>query len=279
MAAFLAALTRILFGFALACLAAGLVKVFFAVVPGELNEAGQYPWDKAGLWWLHTTIVIASFAGILAAIPILLSEGLGIRSFAYHALVGIAISLAGFGLLMSQETGNEPTIVNSYAMAAYLTTGFVFGLVYWLFSGRRAHRPRTIETIERRGPAPQSAPPPAAPVQSAEQKTHVTAPTSRPDVKPTSASVPATTGEAAARAAKPQPAPGAGKVHPATTPVRAPNPTAPAANPAPAKNPAPAQPASKPSSVPQAAPKTRIEGVGEVPETPKTGPKPAGSKT
>ena len=138
MLTFAAGVLRVFFGFIVASLAAGIVQVLFAVTPTELVSAND---DRLGLaftWGLLSATQIAVFAAPFAAISALLSEWQALRSFAYHAIVAMAISVAGFGLLYATETPTEATIVNSYAMAAYLTSGFVGGLIYWLFAGRLA---------------------------------------------------------------------------------------------------------------------------------------------
>ena len=134
------AVLRFVIGFVLACLTAGVVQVLFAVTPTELVVAGQDRWLEAFNWSLLTATQVGVFAWPFALIAWILSEWLSIRSFAFHALVAIAISTAGFGLLYSSELPTDASIVNSYAMAAYLTTGFAAGVVYWLFAGRWARR-------------------------------------------------------------------------------------------------------------------------------------------
>lgn len=140
MLTFLGAVLRALIGFVAACLAAGFVQVLFAVTPAELVVAGDDRLGEAMTWGLLSATQIAVFAAPFAALAALISEWQGIRSFAYHAIVAMAISVAGFGLIYATEAPNEASIVNSYAMAAYLTSGFVGGLVYWIFAGRWATR-------------------------------------------------------------------------------------------------------------------------------------------
>lgn len=143
MLTFLGGLLRVVFGFLIACLAAGLVQVLFAVTPTELVNAND---DRLGValnWGLLSATQIAVFAAPFALLAVIISESQGVRSFAFHALVAMAIAVGGFGLIFATESPTEATIVNSYAMAAYLTSGFIGGLTYWLFAGRRAHRPVT----------------------------------------------------------------------------------------------------------------------------------------
>lgn len=140
MLAYFGAVVRCLLGFAAACLAAGFIQVLFAVTPAELVAAGEARWSAAINWAILSSAHIFVFAAPFALISIIISEWLGIRSFAYHTIVAMGIAVAGFGLIMMMETPAEASIVNSYAMAAYLTSGFIAGLVYWLLAGRLALR-------------------------------------------------------------------------------------------------------------------------------------------
>ena len=168
MLTFLGGLFRVIIGFVLASAAAGAVQVLFAVTPAELIEAGEASWTAGGLWILETATIIGIFALPFALLSAIISEWRGIRSFAYHGLVGIAVAVAGFGLITMGESAGAPSIVNSYAMAAFLTTGLVSGFIYWLFAGRFAYRGRQAQP-------PASSSPPAMvtrPPTSAEQATH-----------------------------------------------------------------------------------------------------------
>jgi len=136
----LGALLRVVIGFAIACLVAGFVQVLFAVTPAELVVAGDNRLGEAAIWGLFSATETAVFAAPFALLSAVISEWQGIRSFAYHAFVAMAIAVAGFGMLHLTEAASEASIVNSYSMAAYLTSGFVGGLIYWLFAGRRATR-------------------------------------------------------------------------------------------------------------------------------------------
>lgn len=140
MVGFLGGLLRVIIGFVLSCLTAGAVQVLFAVTPSELADAGWEYWNQGGVWVLESATIFAVFALPFAAVSALISEWFGIRSFAYHGFIGIAIAIAGFGLITTGEAEGVPTIVNSYAMAAFLTTGLVAGFTYWLFAGRFAYR-------------------------------------------------------------------------------------------------------------------------------------------
>ena len=178
MLTFLGAVLRVLIGFLMACLAAGFVQVLFAVTPAELVVAGDDRLGEAATWGLLSATQIAVFAAPFALLAAIVSEWQGIRSFAYHAIVAMAIAVAGFGLIHATETTSEASIVNSYAMAAYLTTGFVGGLIYWLFAGRRANRNVDAQLrmeSDRQHRASESAPTSAqAPTENARMAAHRT---------------------------------------------------------------------------------------------------------
>jgi len=171
---FLAATLRILVGFVLACILAGYVQVLFAVTPVELVGARDDRLDDVFYWGLLSATQIAVFAAPFALIAAILSEWMGLRSFAFHAIVGMAIAVAGFGLIHMNESAAEASIVNSYAMAAYLTSGFVGGFAYWLFSGRFAtssHEARLHMESDRKPMAAMSTPPKGKPTSDAKPLT------------------------------------------------------------------------------------------------------------
>jgi hypothetical protein len=183
MLAFLGAVVRIVLGFVAACLAAGFIQVLFAVTPAELVVAGEARWSAALNWALLSSAHIAVFAAPFALISIIISEWLGIRSFAYHTIIAMGIAVAGFGLIMMMETPSEASIVNSYAMAAYLTSGFIAGFVYWVLSGRLAIRRDDEEPLAMEGefrPSPPAAPAPQPDRAPAAQGSTGTVPATKP---------------------------------------------------------------------------------------------------
>ena len=135
---------RVLFGFVLACLAAAATTVVFADIQElkTLSEAAsQELLSTTGIRILFSAVQGAIFAAPIAFVGILIGEWRHIRSWTYYTLLALVIALLGFLAWSTSEGFNEPTIVNNYAMTAFLTTGFVGGLFYWLFSGRRAGTP------------------------------------------------------------------------------------------------------------------------------------------
>ena len=133
-----AALFRIVFGLLIASLIGGATQVVFALTPNELIVAGEERWGYATAWTLQSFIVTLIFAAPLVFVIGIFAEWQGIRSFAFYLIAGIFVALAGFAVLYSGEGPQDPTLAKSYAIAAYLTTGFMSGLAYWLVSGRFA---------------------------------------------------------------------------------------------------------------------------------------------
>jgi MFS family permease len=153
-------LLRVLFGFAIACLVAGVATVAFVVSPVELAnlpaEAQPERLGNAGILALLTATHSAIFAFPFALVALGIAELWRIRSWLYYALVGIVISLGGLAAVYLNEVPGQPSILNDYALIAFATVGLLAGLTYWLVAGRCAGG-------RRRGNA---APPPATPTES-----------------------------------------------------------------------------------------------------------------
>ena len=146
-------LSRILAGFLLACFVAGLVQVMYVWTPAELASvpSAAFP-AKAGstfelalLAATHSAIFGAAFALIAAGI----AEWLSIRSIGYFLFAGTAIALLGFTAQYASEVSGQPTILNNYALQAYLTSGFFAGLAFWLAAGHRAGEHRRDDDNEQ----------------------------------------------------------------------------------------------------------------------------------
>jgi len=132
---------RVLFGLIAANLVAGVVQVLFVITPAELVGLG---WDAlierlqaAGILALFAASQSAVFSAPLALIAIALAAWQRIRSIFFYVALGLAVAGAGF-LAQYMGEGGATTIVNTYALTAYATTGFVGGLVYWWVAGRGA---------------------------------------------------------------------------------------------------------------------------------------------
>ena len=149
---------RVLVGFAFACLVAGAVTVAFIVTPADVAilgpDARSEQLGYAGLLSLLAATHSAIFAFPFALIAIALAEWLRVRSWIYYVVVGILIATGGFGAVSYFEVEGQPTIVNNYALWAFLTVGVFGGLAYWLVAGRRAggrrgDRPEPAETVAK----------------------------------------------------------------------------------------------------------------------------------
>jgi hypothetical protein len=133
---------HVLFGFVLACLAAGLTLVLFVYTPAELvslsPSAAPARLTEVGL----LALAAATHAGVFAAPFALLGAGLGewrkIRKLAYYALFGVGIAALGFFAHYRNEAAGELSILNTYALSAFALTGLVGGGAYWLGAGKRA---------------------------------------------------------------------------------------------------------------------------------------------
>lgn len=131
---------RVLSGFVIACLAAGLTKVLFAFSPAELSRLPpELASDR-----LQLTVPIATHLAIFSApfalVAIWLAEWQRWRDWTYYVLAGLAIAGIGFAAQYNSETTSMGwSIANSnYPFVTFLTTGAIAGLAYWLFSGRLA---------------------------------------------------------------------------------------------------------------------------------------------
>jgi hypothetical protein len=138
----LGTLLRVLFGFVVACLVAGVATVAFVVTPADLAAQPDGIWSErlgsAGVLAMLAATHTAIFAFPFALIAIALGEWQRIRTWVFYVLAGIAIAFGGFAAEYLAEAGNQPSIVNDYAMRAFLTVGFFGGLAYWLVAGRGA---------------------------------------------------------------------------------------------------------------------------------------------
>lgn len=138
---------RVIIGFVFACLAAGFTMVLFVYTPLELaTELIGERLSEAALLSLAAGTHSAVFAAPFALIGAGFGEWQRIGSWLYYVLVGIAIAGVGFLAQFWTEATGEASIVNSYAVTAFIVAGFVAGIVYWLFSGRYAARPDGQQT-------------------------------------------------------------------------------------------------------------------------------------
>lgn len=133
---------RILFGFIVASLAAGLALVLFVHTPNDL--AAEFSGDRmseATVLALAVGTQAAVFAAPFAFIGAALSEWKGYATWLYSAIVGILIAAIGFAVQYAGEAEGPYTIFNGYALAAFVVAGVVGGSIYWLLVGSSAGGP------------------------------------------------------------------------------------------------------------------------------------------
>ena len=133
---------RVIIGFVFACLAAGLTMVLFVYTPlelaTELASGTRVGSRAAGAGGGHAQ------RGVRRAVCL---DRRGLRRVAEDRQ--LALLCAGWrrhrlrrlpGAVLDRDRG-EASIVNSYAVTAFIVTGFVAGIVYWLVSVRYAAGP------------------------------------------------------------------------------------------------------------------------------------------
>jgi hypothetical protein len=149
---------RVLLGFVLACLAAGLTLVLFVYTPLELAklsaETAGARLGEAGLLALATATQAAVFAAPFALVAALIGEWRALRSPAPYALIGVAIAALGFFVHYRSEAAGELSILNGYALSAFALAGLAAGIVYWLAAGRSAVGLRPTEVVAEQAPLP-----------------------------------------------------------------------------------------------------------------------------
>lgn len=135
-------LLRVIFGFIVACLIAGLTSVAFVVTPADLAtlppDALSERLGNAGVLSLLAATHSAIFAFPFALLAIFIGEWARMRSWIYYMIAGVAIALGGFAAVYLNEVAGQPSIVNEYALRAFLAIGILGGFAYWLVAGRRA---------------------------------------------------------------------------------------------------------------------------------------------
>ena len=138
----IATFVRIILGFLVACLVAAITQVLFVITPADLYSlGGEARMERIGFAWLvalSAATQAAIFAGPFALVAIGIGLMAGLRGWAYYVFVGLAIALAGFVVLYAGENSGQPTIANSYAVAAFAFSGIIAGYVYWLIAGYKA---------------------------------------------------------------------------------------------------------------------------------------------
>jgi len=139
----------VLAGYLVACVAFALVLVAFVFTPAELVGADPDRFFMAGFQLLASSIQVIIFAAPLALVAAAVAEWRGIDDWIFYALAAMLIAGVGFLAQYASEMQGAPTIVNDYALTAFMTGSFVAGVVYWLIAGRSVEcRPRVAEPAD-----------------------------------------------------------------------------------------------------------------------------------
>jgi Na+/melibiose symporter-like transporter len=128
----------VLIGYLVACIAFALVLVAFVFTPAELASADADRFSMAGFQLLASSIQVIMFAAPLALVVTAIAEWRGTVDWIFYALAAMLIAGVGFLAQYASELQGAPTIVNNYAFTAFMTGGFVAGVIYWLMAGRSA---------------------------------------------------------------------------------------------------------------------------------------------
>jgi hypothetical protein len=151
-------LFRAIFGFILACLAAAATLVLFVYTPAELaslpSDIGSDRLTEAGFFTLVVAPHVMLFSALPALICILFAEGRSIGTWTFYVGLGIALAVLGFLAQHFSEAPGQATILQNYALIAFLLAGVVGGLVYWFFSGRFAAPRVRAPLVETRPSSP-----------------------------------------------------------------------------------------------------------------------------
>jgi len=131
-------LFRVALGFMFACIVAAVVQIGFALTPAALLTDRADELAALAILLLRTATQLARFALSFALVVAIVGEWQSIRSSIFYGLSGIAISAAGFLAQSANESAGQPTILNTYALTAYLSSGLAGGLAYWMLAGRYA---------------------------------------------------------------------------------------------------------------------------------------------
>lgn len=162
---------RVLFGFALASLAAALTLILFVYAPGDLaslpSDLSGERMSEAGLFALVITPYIAVSAALPALAGVIFAEARKVAGWTFYTVAGIGTAATGFLIQHLSEAPGQATILHNYALVAFLTSGLVGGFAYWAFSGRFAARrggPAASPDVEQQASAapPAGASPPLA---------------------------------------------------------------------------------------------------------------------
>jgi hypothetical protein len=153
----------ILFGFLIACLAAGMIVVGAVLFP-EFSDLGTGPIDPSALNIVlgFGFIFISGFALLPAMIVVAITEAFYIRGVLSYAVGGGLVGLACYlGLIpFDPETLRFDGIVRRH-LEIMTGAGIVAGFIYWMIAGRNAGAWRQPQRpLPPLPPLPSNSPPP-----------------------------------------------------------------------------------------------------------------------
>ncbi|WP_214476483.1 hypothetical protein [Mesorhizobium sp. dw_380] len=136
---YLVRLATILFGYAVASLAASaFLNVLFLASLGY-SPAHAQPATTASLYFSipFVALFVAYFAFMPSVIVILAAEILGRRDWLYYALAGAVVAGVFLGLV-DHARDSTFAVTDTSAILAVIGGGMVGGIFYWLSAGRWA---------------------------------------------------------------------------------------------------------------------------------------------
>lgn len=140
------AIARVVMGLIAAMLTAAAIKVLHVITPASFSGLSAAAVAGRLARFADLTLLTATqqalFALPIALIATAVTEVNRVRGWTTYALLGLVVALAGYLVQMAGE-GEYRTIVNDYALRAFLIEGFCAGFVYWIVAGRFAGWRRT----------------------------------------------------------------------------------------------------------------------------------------
>jgi hypothetical protein len=132
----------VILGFLVASFVAAATLILFVYTPAEFaslpSDMRSARFAEAGQFILAVVPHVAMFSAIFALFASAFAEVRGITSWTYYALVGVCIAVVGFLIQHLSEGPGQPSILQNYALLAFLVAGAVGGLAYWYVCGRYA---------------------------------------------------------------------------------------------------------------------------------------------
>src|ERR1700674_4850507 len=129
-----------MFALVLASFAAGLVVTLAVLFPAFSDlDLGMADRGAFNLVIVFGAIFVSGFALIPALLLVIISEGVGIRSFVFYAAAGAAAGFVIYWSFAATDLGLLAVNSNPRREAEIMTrAAIIAGMVYWAIAGRRA---------------------------------------------------------------------------------------------------------------------------------------------